>query len=404
MALTRIKTNNILDRQVFENDLADSAVTFEKIQITGSAAAGDVLKVNGSGELLFEPASGTSTTLNALTDVNTAGVLSGDSLVYDLGSDTWKPGSNVPSSLGLNSLTDVTLGPTSQNDFLRFDGFKWVSDKVSVIYIESIADVAITGLLNDLVDVEVTGATVNQRLGFDGSEWRAVDAGDFGSIDQLTDVDTTGKIDGDALVYDGGTLTWGAVTISGLGASSRTTVVQNVTAMLAQGLKIADQTYVIDGATVGEWELYLLHTLPGSVIGEWSKISTQDSGESDANTAVATVFFNTGTPVTIGNISDGSRVVSVTIEILPGDEFDGNIINLPNPTVPAFFSIGDDGDNARLIDDSAVDWSTAGTYVCNTDYVYDGTEVGGSADTDLKAYFDFTNSTTGEARLLVTYV
>ena len=167
---------------------------------------------------------------------------------------------------------------------------------------------------------------------------------------------------------------------------------------------MADQSYVHDGATVGEWELYLLHTLPGTVIGEWTKIATMDSGESDANTAVATVFFNTGTPVTIGNISDGSRVVSVTIEILPGNEFDGNIINLPNPTPPAYFSIGDDGDNARLIDDSAVDWSVAGTYVCNTDYVYDGTEVGGSADTDLKAYFDFTNSTTGEVRVLVTYV
>ena len=404
-ALTRIKTDNILDQEVREQDLADGAVTFDKILITGGVAAGEVLKTDGSGGLFWELATGSSASLDTLTDVDTTSKLAGDSLVYDLGTDTWRPGSNVPSSLGLNSLIDVTLTPLNQNEFLKFDGAKWVNDQVSIIHIEGRADVAVTGLLNSLVDVNVAGATTDQRLAIDSAGvWRAVDAAELSTIDAFADVDTTGKFDGNALVFDGNTLTWGAVDIGGLGASSRTTIVQNIAALLAQGLKLGDQTYVQDGATTSEWEMFLLHTLPGSDITEWSKIATLDSAATDARTIETFVNFNDSNPQLLGNISDGSRVTTITINVIT--IFDGAD---PAPKL----SIGDDGDNGRIIGDDPLkdylsepdfDLKVVGTYTLNVDYVYDGTETPGTDDTDINAYFDFAGATQGQARVLVTYV
>ena len=90
MALTRIKTGNILDGQVFQQDLADGAVTFEKIQVTDPGNPGDVLTVDGAGNLLFAPASGTATTLGALADVDTTGAALDEVLAYD-GVSEWRP-------------------------------------------------------------------------------------------------------------------------------------------------------------------------------------------------------------------------------------------------------------------------------------------------------------------------
>ena len=94
--LTRIKTDNILDGEVRAQDIADGAITFDKILIQSGGLAGEVLKTDGTGGLKWELATGVSTALDTLTDVDTTGKLDGDSLVYDLGTDTWRAGSNVP--------------------------------------------------------------------------------------------------------------------------------------------------------------------------------------------------------------------------------------------------------------------------------------------------------------------
>jgi len=389
--ITRIKTDNILDREVYENDLADGAVTFNKIKGVAGGASGEVLKTDGAGNLFWQLATGSSQNLDSLTDVDVTTVppLINDSLAWD--GAFWVPQSNAGNVFSLNNLTDVTLiTPKVQNEFLRYDGVKWVNEKVSAAYVTGLATVGITGLLNSLTDVNVTGATLDQRLGFDGSQWRAVDAATLSTLDAFTDVDTTGKVDGDALVYDGGTLTWGAVTISGLGASSRTTIVQNVAAMLAQGLKVGDQTYIHDGATVGEWELYLLHTLPGSVIGEWTKIATMDSAASDARTIAGDIDVTTISPVLLGNVSTGSRVTLVSIDV--SVPFDGSPV----------LTVGTDGSpttNTELVSDSELDLSVIGTYTIVTDVEYLN-----AIDTDIKAYFAVGGATVGNARVLVTYV
>lgn len=388
--ITRIKTDNILDGEVREQDLADGAVTFDKISITGGVSAGQVLKTDGTGGLFWELATGSSTSLDTLTDVDvtTNLPLLNDSLAWD--GAFWVPQSNAGNVFALNNLTDVTIGSLVQNQFLRFDGAGWINDKISIIMVDGVQTVAVTGLINALVDVNVTGATVGQRLAFDGSQWRAVDAADFGSIDQLDDVDTTGRIDGDALVFDGGTSTWGAATIVGLGASNRTTIVQDEAAMLGQSLKVGDQTYIQDGATVGEWEIFLLHTLPGSNISEWSKIATLDSAATDARTIAGDINVSTISPVLLGNVSQGSRVTLVSIDV--SIAFDGAPV----------LTVGTDGSpttNSELASDAELDLSVIGTYTIVTDVEYLN-----ASDIDIKAYFAVGGATVGEARVLVTYV
>ncbi len=392
--ITRIKTDNILDQEVREQDLADAAVTFDKINITSGGLAGEVLKTDGAGNLFWQTATGAAQNLSSLTDVDviTSPALIGDALAWD--GAFWAPQSSIPGNpqnLTLTNLVDVTLSaPLVQHEVLLFDGVEWVNDKLSVIYVENIQPVAVTGLLDALVDVNVAGAVLDQRLGFDGANWRAVDAATLTSIDAFDDVDTTGKVDGDALVYDGGTLTWGAVTISGLGASNRTTIVQNVAAMLAQSLKVGDQTYIRDGSTVGEWELYLLHTLPGTVIGEWTKLATMDSAATDARTIAGDIDVTTISPVLLGNVSSGSRVTLVSIDVSVA--FDGAPV----------LTVGTDGSpatNTELASDAELDLSVIGTYTIVTDVEYLN-----AADTDIKAYFAVGGATVGNARVLVTYV
>lgn len=395
MALTRIKTDNILDREVKEQDLADGAVTFDKIEIVSGGLAGEVLKTDGAGNLFWQSAAGAAQNLSSLTDVDvtTSLPLVGDALAWD--GAFWAPQSSIPGNpqnLTLTNLVDVTLtSPFVQNQFLRFDGAEWINEKVSVVYVDGIQPVAVTGLLNDLANVNVAGATTDQRLGLDSSGvWRAVDAANISSIDAFDDVDTTGKIDGDALVYDGGTLTWGAVTISGLGASNRTTIVQNEAAMLGQSLKVGDQTYVQDGATVGEWEIFLLHTLPGSDISEWTKIATLDSAATDARTIAGDIDVTTISPVLLGNISTGSRVTLVSIDV--SIAFDGAPV----------LTVGTDGSpttNTELASDAEMDLSVIGTYTIVTDVEYLN-----ASDTDIKAYFAVGGASVGNARVLVTYV
>ena len=380
--ITRIKSGNILDRTVREQDLADGAVTFEKISITAGGLAGQALKTDGSGNLYWELPTGASSALDTLTDVDTTGRLHGDSLVYNSFTTQWEPGSNVPSSLSLNSLVDTTISsPLIQNEFLRYDGVKWINDKVSVVYVEGIQPVAVTGLLNALIDVNVTGATASQHLVFDGFEWRASNAANIGSIDQLDDVDTTTTppISGDALVWDG-VSDWVPFAIAGLGASSNTFIVANIAARDALTPSAGDQSFVRSGATTGEWEMYLWDAA-------WILIGTEDSASTDAKTIEAIVVPATISPVLLGNVSPDSRVTIVTIEVTIA--FDGA------PTL----TVGDVGDNARLIDDTLHDLSEIGTYTTTTNYVYSG-----SADTDVNGYFSAGGATVGSARILVTYV
>jgi len=269
MALTRIKTGNILDGQVFERDLADGAVTFDKFQLTDNGNPGDVLTVDAFGNLLFAPASGTATTLGALADVDVAGVTNEQVLSYDAGNAEWIP-----------------------------------------------------------------------------------------------------------------------VTIPGLGSSSNTYIVDNIAARDALTPAEADMAFVRSG-TSGEWEMYLYDSgFPTNP--PWVLIATQDSARTDANTLTYTIAYTepSASPITIGNISQNSRVTQVVVDVITDFNDAG-----------AAITVGDAGDASRLLSNAFIDLSEIGTYVVNVDYIYTS-----ATDTDILLYFNFGTSTTGQCKVSVTYV
>ena len=93
-----------------------------------------------------------------------------------------------------------------------------------------------------------------------------------------------------------------------------TTVVQNIAARDALPVNLAgDSVYVLDTGE-GEWAL---HLWDGS---QWN-VATQDSASTDANSlshtyTIPSSAFGTTETVTLGRISDNSRVVSVLVEVL----------------------------------------------------------------------------------------
>ena len=275
MPLTRIKTQSILDRNVQEQDLADSAITFNKLRLTDTGNAGDVLTVDASGNLLFTPANGTPRLLNSLDDVSVANPSNDQVLAY-----------NAPAQL------------------------------------------------------------------------------------------------------------WRAITIPSATNSSNTYIVNDIVARnaLVGSINEADLAFVRSGFSA-EWELYLYDS--GFAGGPWVLMATADSARTDANTYEYTIAWDeaTASPISLGNVSDGSRVTVVTVDVDPletGDVFD---------TAGVTFSVGDAGDPDRLFDINYVDLEAAGSYICQPDYVYSSV-----ADTELLLSYNFGGATQGTARVVVTYV
>lgn len=198
----------------------------------------------------------------------------------------------------------------------------------------------------------------------------------------LADVDfSTPPQNGDVLAYDGNLSRWVpfAANLSPTGFS-KTYVVADLPNRDALSPNAGDQAFVQNG-TDGEEQLYLW---TGAT---WFLISTRDSAASDSRTMETNIVPATPSPDLLGNVSGGSRVTLVTIEVTVA--FDGA------PTL----TVGDAGDNERLMSNDFHDLSVVGTYNVTTDYVYDGV-----LDTDVFAYFNAGGATVGEARVLVTYV
>lgn len=203
------------------------------------------------------------------------------------------------------------------------------------------------------------------------------------TIAGLADVDLTSSPpqNGDVLAFDGGSQSWVpfSANLSPTGFS-RTFVVNTILDRDALSPNEGDQAFVRTG-TDGEWEVYLWDG------AAWFKITTRDSARTDSNTVEALVTPISGPASLLGNVSQGSRATLVTVEVTVA--FDG----APSLTV------GDAGDNERLIGDGFHDLSEVGTYNVQTDYVFSD-----ALDTDIFVYFGAGGSTVGSARVLVTYV
>lgn len=208
---------------------------------------------------------------------------------------------------------------------------------------------------------------------------------------------------GDVLTTDGsGNLFFAPPAVSGAG-SSVTFVVADIAARDALNpAQVGGDSAFVRIGTSGEYEHYIWDA--GAGPAAWILLVTQDSARTDANTIETFVNFDDINPQLLGNISDNSRVTTITIQVIT--IFDGAD---PAPKL----SVGDDADNGRIIGGDPLrdyllepdfDLKVAGTYTLNVDYVYDGTEIPGTLDTDINAYFDFTGATQGQARIIVTHV
>jgi hypothetical protein len=146
-------------------------------------------------------------------------------------------------------------------------------------------------------------------------------------------------------------------------------------------LRTGDQVFV-QSAEDSEWALFV------RTGDAWTKLSDFDSARSDANTMTAEVTHSSPSSVLVGTISDGCRVLNVTVQVL--EAFDGGGASL---------SVGTGTDQSILISDDILDLSKVGSYESNTSYTYEGVEEG-----QVVLYLDTQGSTTGKAKIIVSYM
>ena len=142
--------------------------------------------------------------LGDLDDVSTSGATDGQALVYNSGS--WAP---ATISYTLAGLTVVSLVDAATGDVLYFDGNNWVDKALDTddvaegsneYYTDAKVDDRIAAAsIDDLSDVATTGATTGDALVFDGEDW-VPDAATYqkvsekGQADGYASLDASGKI------------------------------------------------------------------------------------------------------------------------------------------------------------------------------------------------------------------
>ena len=169
-----------------------------------------------------------------------------------------------------------------------------------------------------------------------------------------------------------------------------TYVVRNITERGAlPNIMIGDQAYVLDTGE-GEWGLYIWDET------QWTLVATQDSAATDANSLSHTFTmpdtdFGTAKTITLGRISDNSRIVSVLVEcITPLSGYTGGV-----PSI----EVGTQTEPARFMSDYENDIESAGSYTTTPDFHYTG-----SQELEIKANLEHFDATAGEIKVTVTYV
>ena len=169
-----------------------------------------------------------------------------------------------------------------------------------------------------------------------------------------------------------------------------TYVVRNIAERASlPNIMIGDQAYVLDTGE-GEWGLYIWDET------QWTLVATQDSAATDANSLSHTFTmpitdFGTAKTITLGRISDNSRIVSVLVEcITPLSGYTGGI-----PSI----EVGTQAEPARFMSDYENDIESAGSYTTTPDFHYSG-----SSELEIKANLEHFDATAGEIKVTVTYV
>ena len=169
-----------------------------------------------------------------------------------------------------------------------------------------------------------------------------------------------------------------------------TVVVANMAARNALPARLpGDSAYILDTGE-GEWGL---HVWDGT---QWNIVATQDSASVDANSISHTynlpsTAFGTTETVTLGRISDNSRVVSVLVEVVsPLSGYTGG--------VPAL-EIGTTADPNRFMTEDQNDVESSGSYTTTPDFHY-----AGATELEIKCSLSHLKATSGQVKVTVTYV
>jgi hypothetical protein len=172
-----------------------------------------------------------------------------------------------------------------------------------------------------------------------------------------------------------------------------TTVVATIAARDALQPAAGDQAYVVNKGD-GEWGLYLY---TGSA---WEMLGNKDSSTVDAKTLTTTFTmpasgFGNSTTQTLGNISPGRKIVSVSMEIATAfSGYAGNI--LPN------VEVGTVADQDIFVDDISNDLTDSSVdFVVHPEYVYPASN---SQDLQIRVRCNHYQSSAGNVTVKLTYV
>ena len=148
---------------------------------------------------------------------------------------------------------------------------------------------------------------------------------------------------------------------------------------------------VVTNAGDGEYGIFVSNQDAPTQASHLTSVATRDSADSgsDSGTLAETILYNGSSPVTLGNVSLGSKIEEVMVTV--NTVFDGT-----NPTL----TVGDDSNNSRLLDNNDIDLKDAISFVVNPSYIYQGTL---DADNTIKVYFNDDSSTQGNVTVMVTY-
>jgi hypothetical protein len=159
------------------NDLSD-------VDTTGSPVANQVLYWNNTTQQWTR----SKLNLSQLGDVNTTGLTDGYILYYDLATTSFKFKANLVTTVSIANCTDVVLTGLANEDILRWNSgtSKWIN---------------VANTLDNLFNVDTTGKAVGNSIKWDGTNW--IDYAPIETLDGLTNVSITSVAIGDRFRYDG---------------------------------------------------------------------------------------------------------------------------------------------------------------------------------------------------------
>lgn len=200
---------------------------------------------------------------------------------------------------------------------------------------------------------------------------------------QITITDVIGSFTADTGLKSAanGSLPLGLVVDKTMNANSNYMVVDIVARDALTNLKSGDQVFV-QSADDGEWALFV------RVGSSWTKIADYDSAKTDADTLEITITPESDSVITLGTVSSDSRIVNVTVVV--SEAFDGT-----NPVI----TIGTTLDSSAITGSGNNDLTAVGSYETSTSYTYSGAGEG-----DIVVYFTSGSSSTGVAKVIVSYL